>query len=141
MVGPYRPWSPIPQTLASLAGLLGGQQGPGVCSRTSRCWLLSDPVDPSFRALSGRLNLTDRRHQFNEDSPLVAGLLAILRERIEGKVGTVPAMWEGEAFSRLVPIHTIREGYHESPRCSRDTYPESNITKCTSIRKLLRSEI
>jgi len=28
------------------------------------------------------------------------------------------------------------EGYHESRRCSRDTYPESDITKYTSIRRL-----
>ena len=27
------------------------------------------------------------------------------------------------------------EGYHESRRCSRDTYPESYITKSTSIRE------
>jgi hypothetical protein len=27
------------------------------------------------------------------------------------------------------------EGYHESRRCSRDTYPDSYITKDTSIRK------
>ena len=27
-----------------------------------------DPVDPSFRALSGRLNFTVRRHKFNKDS-------------------------------------------------------------------------
>ena len=26
------------------------------------------PVDPSFRALSGRLKLTVRRHKFNKDS-------------------------------------------------------------------------
>jgi len=27
------------------------------------------------------------------------------------------------------------EGYHESRRCSRDTYPESYIIKYTSIRR------
>jgi len=31
------------------------------------------------------------------------------------------------------------EGYHESRRCSRDTNPESYITKCTSIRRLAHS--
>ena len=30
------------------------------------------------------------------------------------------------------------EGYHESRRCSRNTFPESYITKCTSIRRLSR---
>ena len=29
---------------------------------------LSGPEDPSFRALSGRLKLTVRRHKFNKDS-------------------------------------------------------------------------
>ena len=29
------------------------------------------------------------------------------------------------------------QGYHESRRCSRDTYSESYVTKCTSIRRLL----
>ena len=28
------------------------------------------------------------------------------------------------------------DGYHESRRCSMDTYPESHITKYTSIRRL-----
>jgi hypothetical protein len=27
------------------------------------------------------------------------------------------------------------EGYHESRRCSRDTYPESYITKYTSVQR------
>ena len=30
----------------------------------------------------------------------------------------------------------VWEGYHESRRCSRDTYPESHITKYTSIQVL-----
>ena len=38
--------------------------------KTSSGWLLSllGPVDPSFRALSGRLKFTVRRHKFNTDS-------------------------------------------------------------------------
>ena len=35
----------------------------------------------------------------------------------------------------LLP-YRLREGYHEGKRCSRDTYPESYITKCTSVRRL-----
>jgi len=35
----------------------------------------------------------------------------------------------------LGKICTGWEGYHESRRCSRDTYPESYITKYTSIRR------
>ena len=35
-------------------------------------------------------------------------------------------------------VDSIRVGgYHESRRCSRDTYPESCITQFTSIRRLL----
>ena len=30
-------------------------------------WVLLGPVDPSFRALSGRLKFTVRRHKFNAD--------------------------------------------------------------------------
>jgi len=35
----------------------------------------------------------------------------------------------------LKPVDRIREGYHESRICSRDSYPESYITKYTSIRR------
>ena len=35
--------------------------------------VVGGPVDPSFRALSGRLKLTVRRHTSNKDSLLVAG--------------------------------------------------------------------
>ena len=39
-------------------------------------------------------------------------------------------------YERYAPmIDSGWEGYHESRRCSRDTYPESYITKYTSIRK------
>ena len=30
-----------------------------------------------------------------------------------------------------------RQGYHESRRCSKDTWPESYITKSTSIRRYM----
>jgi hypothetical protein len=30
---------------------------------------------------------------------------------------------------------SITQGFHESRRCSRDTYPESYITKYTSIQR------
>ena len=35
----------------------------------------------------------------------------------------------------LAELCSIRERYHESKRCSRDTYPESHITKPTSMRR------
>ena len=39
-------------------------------------------------------------------------------------------------YNRLVHvIDSGLEGYHESRRCSRDTYPESYITKYTRIRR------
>jgi len=44
------------------------------CSCLPDCWIhphrssLSETVDPSFRALSGRLKFTVRRHKFNKDS-------------------------------------------------------------------------
>ena len=38
----------------------------------------------------------------------------------QGSVGSTDSHWEG---------------YHESRRCSRDTYPESYTTKYTSIRR------
>ena len=50
--------------------LCGGVHLPGarwrVCGHAVRTLL--GPVDPSFRALSGRLTFTVRRHKFNEDS-------------------------------------------------------------------------
>ena len=38
-------------------------------------------------------------------------------------------------FSILQTILKLIDGYHESRRCSRDTYPESYITKNTSLRR------
>ena len=43
------------------------------CARHGVSSSLLGPVHPSFRALSGRLKLTVRRHKFNEDSPSTAG--------------------------------------------------------------------
>ena len=48
---------------------------------------------------------------------------ALSRERGSGLVGSTDTRG------------TSREGYHESRRCSRDTYPESYITKYTRIRR------
>jgi len=42
----------------------------------------------------------------------------------------------GFAYGGGVNIYNQDSGYHESRRCSRDTYPESCITKYTSIRRL-----
>ena len=35
----------------------------------------------------------------------------------------------------LTDFHSSHEGYHESRRCSRDTYPESYITEYTLVYK------
>ena len=37
---------------------------------------------------------------------------------------------------KYIQLEKTWEGYLESKRCSRDTYPESNITKYPSIRRL-----
>jgi len=37
--------------------------------------------------------------------------------------------------------HSLLEGFHESRRCSRDTYPESYIIKDSSIRRNVRKRI
>ena len=46
------------------------------------------PVDPSFRALSGRLKFTVRRHKFNKDSPpLEAGGWHVPGEALNVSIG------------------------------------------------------
>jgi len=84
---------------------------------------LLGPLDPSFRALSGRLKFTVRRHKFNNDSLSdlddVVGEVLMLSDRLRDHTLVGP-LWEG---------------YHESRRCSRDTYPESYITKYSSMRR------
>ena len=47
-----------------------------------------------------------------------------------GRAGTLPSVFR---------VDRLWEGYHESRRCSRDTYPESYITQYTSIRSLSKS--
>ena len=47
---------------------------------------LLGPVDPSFRAPSGRLKFTVRRHKFNKDSPSLEG---------EGCTGPPKVNWGG----------------------------------------------
>ena len=37
-------------------------------------------------------------------------------------------------YSFITSTGALWEGYHESRRCSRDTYPESYITKYTNVR-------
>jgi hypothetical protein len=46
------------------------------------------------------------------------------------------------AFSnRMHGLGTSLGGYHETRRCSRDTYPESYIIKYTSMRTLIREQV
>ena len=42
---------------------------------------------------------------------------------------------DDRAIQASFPRGGLWEGYHESRRCSRDTYPESYILKYTSIRR------
>ena len=54
-----------------------------------------DPVDPAFRALSGRLQFTVRRHKFNEDSLSCAGRAGVERRRsADGQNKGVPRSQE-----------------------------------------------
>ena len=51
----------------------------------------------------------------------------------------LPALAQSATRHEFVSRDRLRvgwEGYRESRRCSRDTYPESYITKYTSIRRL-----
>ena len=47
----------------------------------------------------------------------------------------VAVLQAGSARVGHIPDDRSGRGCHESRRCSRDTYPESHITKYTSIRK------
>ena len=44
----------------------------------------------------------------------------------------IPGPWY-KCVNFGVMIDSGLVGYHESRRCSRDTYPESYVTQCTSI--------
>ena len=75
-------------------------------------------VVPSFRALSGRLKLTVRRHKFNEDSPPQQAIEGASEDRIETLCKATmrrstlePGRLEREFFidNLLVRIHFIIE--------------------------------
>ena len=56
-----------------------------------------------------------------------------------GREREAHSLWPDPFCSRVVAsvdrLTPAWEGYHESRRCSRDTYPESYITKYTSTRR------
>ena len=66
---------PTPCTLNHRSSSLDPQpstlkdRGAGEADQSETCLL--GPIDPSFRALAGRLNFTVRRHKFNKDSLFV----------------------------------------------------------------------
>jgi len=61
--------------------------------------------------------------------------IAIAFERFAGMLkGLSHPSEEGKRFDSLWEVAGW-EGYRESRRCSRDTYPESYITKYTGIRR------
>ena len=60
---------------------------------------------------------------------------AQLRQRNEGR-GTGWGQVQGMTSMDRLRAGWLTEGYHESRRCSRDTYLESYTTKYTSIRRL-----
>jgi len=47
--------------------------------------------------------------------------------------------FEAHASRDHTLVGPLWEGYHESKTCSRDTYPESYVTKYTSIRRQIRA--
>ena len=71
------------------------------------------------------------------------GLQGIKEEEAEGGGGDVATMLESNQRLQVVGVGGLIDsgsiplwgGYHESRICSRDTYPESYITKYTSIRR------
>ena len=57
--------------------------------------------------------------------------------RVQGVIN-VECRVQGSTLELGVHTHVgpLWKGYHESTKCSRNTYPESHITKYTSIRRL-----
>jgi len=101
------------------------------------------PVEPSFRALSGRLKLTVRRIRsikILSHAILSAGVWSSPTTLMASHVppGTVPLPPKSvpraaSAGMAGVVKWLLWEGFRESRRCSRDTYPESYITEYTSV--------
>jgi len=54
---------------------------------------------------------------------------------IQDSQGQNPSRPDSSLDSQVKFLDRLREGYRESRRCSRVTYPESYITKYTSIRR------
>ena len=76
-----------PQVRARLGTTgVGDAEADAVRGRVARPCSLLSPVDPSFRALSGRLKFTVRRHKFNKDS-LSAGVGDAEADAIRGGAG------------------------------------------------------
>jgi len=67
------------------------------------CSLL-DPVDPSFRALSGRLKITARRHKFNKDS------LSRSHREILSHGHTVKILSHGHKFNKMDCVQLVAVG-------------------------------
>jgi len=65
--------------------------------------------------------------------------LPLTSERVWDSLGRLvshaPPLQHRDVILRVGWVRPLWEGYHESRRCSRDTYPESYITKYTSIRR------
>ena len=83
------------------------------------------PKDPSFRALSGRLKLTVRRHKFNEDS-LSQGLGCEVWNVCVGfgaRKGNVGVMGSGLVFRRD-DSHLVCTSRLETQGHSEDLHPE-----------------
>ena len=69
--------------------------------------LLAGPADPSFRALSGRLESTFRRHKFNKDH--LSGQGALARARLVAEEQDSEGE-KGAMLSRLRSHQEVRTG-------------------------------
>ena len=135
-----------------------GSQGRHLPLRQERVRLLLHCLGPLWRQPRGKYmvclvisfsNTTSRRLHLREiDLRFAPGLLpgwciCLYRDvRVILKADICPCVNEGCAsrlqciFLLLIMIRIMGE-CHESRRCSRNTYPESYITKYTSIRRLI----
>ena len=91
--------------------------------------------EPSLDALSLRSDVISSKkihsllHMFSlrEGTGMRALLLKLIDSGLVGSTDFHSSHPQGH--------EPLWEGYHESRRCTRDTYPESYITKYTSIRR------
>ena len=103
--------------LAHKAGLDGRVLSAEVVHRVSSSLL--GPVAPSFRALSGRLTFTVRRHKFNKDSHSAEGRCSVAVTRAQGRFRwAILKSGHGlQKWTRSVKMDTVRMSIFPKGRC------------------------